>query len=216
MKLLSRKDFLYGISAGFFIGLLFLPILRTASPHLYGLLFPFVVPFFLVATPSGLLAADIIGRKVPIIWQMAKFGVIGVLNSFFDLGILSGLTILFHMLFLADATTTVSIGSMMAVSAYSLYKTASFVAANVNSYFWNRHWTFDTGPKKKNRSEFLQFFAVSIVGLILNVSASSAVFRIGTGASGLTGDQWGLVAGLAGIFAGLAWNFVGYKFIVFK
>jgi len=217
MRLLPKKDFLFGISAGFFIGLLFLPVFRTASASLYGKLAIYVIPFFLVVVPAGLSVAALIGRKIPIIWQIGKFGVIGVLNSFFDLGILSGITILFHSLFQVDAETTIRIGGIVAISCYTVYKTTSFMAANVNSYFWNRWWTFGVEPEKKDRrSEFPRFFAVSIVGLILNVSASSVVFRVGTGIDGMTSGQWGLVAALVGIFAGLAWNFVGYKLIVFR
>jgi hypothetical protein len=29
-------------------------------------------------------------------------------------------------------------------------------------------------------------------------------------------DQWGLIGAGAGSIVGLAWNFVGYKFLVFK
>jgi putative flippase GtrA len=217
MRLLPKKDFLFGISAGFFIGLLFLPVFRTASASLYGKLALYVVPFFLVAVPAGLSVAALVGRKIPIIWQIGKFGVIGVLNSFFDLGILSGITILFHSLFQVDAETTIRIGGIVTISCYTAYKTTSFMVANVNSYFWNKWWTFGVEPEKKDcRSEFPRFFAVSIVGLILNVSASSFVFRVGTGIDGMTSGQWGLVAALVGIFAGLAWNFVGYKLIVFR
>lgn len=216
MQLLSKKDLGFGAVIGFLIGVFFLPILKSGWPDIYRIVSFAVIPFFFLGALAGLLVSKILSSKLPVIWQIAKFGLIGVLNSFVDLGVLSGLSVMARSIFATSASDILLAAGSFTVTFYVLFKTLSFVVANVNSYAWNRYWTFDTGVKKLGRAGFLQFFAVSLIGLLVNVIVSASVFQLGVTTTGLTGDQWGLLSALAGIFAGLAWNFVGYKFVVFK
>ena len=210
---ITQKDYYYAVAAGLLIGLLLLPVLKTASPAIYTKYALAIVPFFLLATPLGLRISFYIGQKVAIIYQIAKFGVIGVANVLVDLGVLS-LEIMFFMKYLNIQPDTALIG---AVSFYSLYKAISFIIANINSYFWNKHWTFDQGAKKQTKSEFVQFFAVSIVGFLINVFVASIAFKMILGSlTTMNAGQLALLGGAAGSVAGLAWNFVGYKLWVFK
>ena len=63
----------------------------------------------------------------------------------------------------------------------------------------------------------MQFFAVSVVGFLINVFVASVVFNIIVGSIvTMTGGQLGLIGAIAGSIAGLVWNFVGYKLWVFK
>jgi putative flippase GtrA len=62
----------------------------------------------------------------------------------------------------------------------------------------------------------LQFFVVSLIGFVINVAMASYVFKSVGPLAGLNSDQWGLIGAAAGSVAGLAWNFIGYKFVVFK
>ncbi len=210
---ITQKDYRFSLAAGLMIGILILPVLKAASPDLFNKFFLIVVPFFLLATPLGLRIAFMIGKKIPIIYQIAKFGIIGVGNVLVDLGVLSLLTMLFSLKFKIE-TSTAMIG---VVTFYSLFKGISFIVANVNSYFWNKYWTFNQGKKKQTKSEFLQFFAVSVVGFLINVFVASVVFQIILGSlTSLNEGQLGLLGAAAGSIAGLAWNFVGYKLWVFK
>ncbi|HEX7586053.1 MAG TPA: GtrA family protein [Patescibacteria group bacterium] len=211
---MTKKDYYLSLLAGFLIGLLLLPVLKAAKPDLYEKFFIAIIPFFLIGTPLGIAIAHRIGKKISTIWQIAKFGVIGVLNTLVDLGILSVLIFLFRSLFGTKAGDIIF--PLMGITFYSIYKSASFIAANINSYYWNKYWTFDQTIKEKNRSEFLQFFAVSIVGFLVNVTVASVVFKSVTPFAGFNSDQWGLIGAAAGSILGLVWNFIGYKFIVFK
>ncbi len=172
-----------------------------------------IVPFFLLATPLGLRIAFLIGKKFAIIYQIAKFAIIGVANVLVDLGILSLLTILFSLQFKIQSTDAL----IATITFYSLFKSISFIIANINSYLWNKHWTFDQGKKKQTKSEFVQFFAVSLVGFLINVFVASVVFKIVLGSlTSLNPGQLGLLGAAAGSIVGLAWNFIGYKLWVFK
>jgi putative flippase GtrA len=210
---ITQRDYKFAIASGLLIGLLLLPVLKTASPAIYAKFAVIIVPLFLLATPVGLRIAFYIGQKIAIIYQIAKFGVIGVGNVLVDLGVLSLLTILFSSYFKIKSTDAL-IG---VVTFYSLFKSISFIIANINSYFWNKHWTFDQGDKKQTKSEFVQFFAVSIIGFLINVFVASVVFKIILGSlTSFNAGQLGLLGAAAGSIAGLAWNFVGYKLWVFK
>ena len=210
---ITQKDYRYAVGAGLLIGLLFLPVLKAASPSLYGKLALAVIPLFVLATPLGLRIAFYLGQKIAIIYQIAKFGIIGVSNVLMDMGVLSMETLIFANYFHKQPSMTL-IG---VVTFYSLYKAISFIIANTNSYLWNKHWTFDQGEKKQTKSEFVQFFAVSIVGFLINVFVASVVFKMILGSLGaLSQAQLGLLGAAAGSIAALAWNFIGYKLWVFK
>jgi putative flippase GtrA len=209
----SKRDLLLGTLAGLLIGLLSLPVLKAAKPQLYSQISLVIIPFFLIATPFGLAIAHMIGKKLPVIWQLGKFGVTGVLNVLVDLGTLSLLTFFFKAYFGIDAKSIATAGISF-LTFYSLYKASSFIVANVNSYYWNKYWTFNQDGSKK--AEFFQFFLVSVVGFLVNVSFASYVFKFISPVAGLNSDQWGLIGAMVGSVAGLAWNFIGYKFIVFK
>jgi putative flippase GtrA len=210
---ITQRDYKFAIAAGLLIGLLLLPVLRTASPLIFAKFAIAIVPFFLLATPLGLRIAFMIGKKIAIIYQIAKFGVIGVSNVLVDLGVLSLITIIFSSKLNIESSTAM----FGAVTFYSLFKSVSFIIANINSYLWNKHWTFDQGAKKQTKSEFVQFFAVSIVGFLINVFVASVVFQMILGSlTSFNAGQLGLLGAAAGSIAGLAWNFVGYKLWVFK
>lgn len=212
----ARKDYLYGALAGFFIGLLLMPILHTAKPDLYQSLRLALVPVFTVLVPLGLVIASWLARPFPVIWQIAKFVVIGVLNALVDIGLLA------YMLNGAArspyriASDDLLFTLFVPIAFYSLYKSLSFIVANVNSYYWNKYWTFENTAAGKSGSQFVQFFVVSLVGFFINVITASSVSAAFHTTGSLSPEQWGLVGAVAGSLTGLVWNFVGYKFIVFK
>lgn len=212
---LSKKDMKLSTLAGLLIGLLAMPILKAAKPVLYEMLFLAIVPFFLIATPLGIALAFRISQKIRIVWQLSKFIVTGALNTIVDLGALAFLTFLFKQYFQIDSKDSLLALGTAAITFYSLYKGISFILANINSYYWNKYWTFQK-VNEKTVKELAQFFTVSILGFIINVVVASYVFGSIIPFVGLNSDQWGLIGAAFGSIAGLAWNFVGYKIWVFK
>lgn len=213
----SRKDFIFGALSGFLIGLLLLPILSTVKPSLFESLKLILIPLFVTLVPIGLIIASWISRKVPIIWQLAKFIVIGVLNTLVDLGALAYLQRLTSISGYTVAPEDILFVTIFGTLTYfTLYKSLTFIIANINSFFWNKYWTFQTNDTKKSSTEFTQFFIVSFIGFLINVIIASLIFKLFHPIGGLTTNQWGLIGGAAGSISGLAWNFIGYKFIVFK
>jgi len=212
----GKKDYLLGLLAGILIGLLLLPILKNAKPSLYETVWLMVVPFFAISVPLGLIVASFIAKKIALVWQLAKFLVIGVMNTLVDIGVLALITIMVaNDVNHASETAWFSMASLV-ITYYSLYKAISFIIANINSFFWNKYWTFGSENRSRATHQFFQFFLVSLIGFAINVIIASLVFGSLSSAGAFTVAQAGLLGAATGSIIGLAWNFVGYKFFVFK
>lgn len=134
--------------------------------------------------------------------QAVKFVLVGGLNTVIDFGVLN----------LLIFTTSIASGF-----GYAAFKGISFVAAVINSYFLNKFWTFKSAGN--SGKEFSQFFLVSLIGFGINVGVASLVVNAIAnpfGFSGISDKIWANVGALAATFCAMAWNFIGYKFIVFK
>ena len=147
----------------------------------------------------GYLTAEFLGGWVGLFKQLGRFAIVGVLNTIVDFAVLNVLIKAFNI----TGGFTID-----------LFKGMSFVVAVINSYYWNKYWTFQV--EKKTRSEFLEFIGVSLIGFGLNVGAFHTIVNIIDPISGITPGAWANLGALAGTIIGLIWNFLGYKLIVFK
>lgn len=166
------------------------------------------IPFFWslmiilpILTLFGLWIASLIGKKFLILWQAAKFALVGILNTLVDLGVLNVLSLILGI--------TTGLG-------FSVLKGISFIVAVTNSYFWNKFWTFRKKESTEPKKEFTQFFIVSLIGFGINVGVASLVVIVIGPQFGLSEKIWLNIGAITAAFFGMAWNFLGYKFIVFK
>ncbi len=127
--------------------------------------------------------------------QIIKFVVVGISNTSVDLAVLN------IFIFLTGIASGFP---------FTIFKTISFVVAVSNSYFWNKRWTFHS-----NKKVFIQFFAVSSIGLLLNVGTASLVVNIIGPQFGIAKQLWANIGAGAGTLVVMTWNFAGYKFFVF-
>lgn len=146
--------------------------------------------------------------KYPAIGQFVRFGLIGGLNTGVDLVILN--ILMFSTGFFTG-------------TPYTFFKAISFIFAATFSYFMNKQWAFKDNAKEKAVKKFSQFFAVSLIGMVINVSIASLVviylqpiFSAQITFFTLDPKLWGSIGALCGTAIGLIWNFIGYKFFVFK
>ncbi|MFA7208859.1 MAG: GtrA family protein [Parcubacteria group bacterium] len=142
--------------------------------------------------------------RFPFIKQFAKFFVVGIMNTGVDLVILN------ILMFSTRQTEGIF---------YSFFKTLSFLAAVIFSYFINKHWTFQDKSDTDAHKKFYQFIGISIIGAFINVTVATLVVGIARpmiGTDLISGQLWGNIGALSGTAVGLFWNFIGYKFWVFK
>lgn len=200
MKLTAR-DFLFAAVNGAIIGI-FAPYIFT---NLGGVLpvsqFVFAV-ILIVLCVVGVAAGYVLAKLVrPFFFQLAKFGIIGVSNTIIDLGIYA---LLIH---LTGTTTGILITG---------FKTLSVTIAIVNSYVWNKYWAFKREEASAIGKEFAQFVTVSLLGLVINVSITSVLVNLLGAPHGFSGSAWATTSGAIASICVLAWNFLGYKLLVFK
>lgn len=197
---MQKADLGYSFAIGFVVGLFLLPIL--VNTDLYSKLSgPLLLAFLFVGLPIiftiGLAFASFISKKIPLLWQFAKFAQVGVLNTAIDFGILN------LLIFATGITSGLSIIPLNAIS---------FSTAIINSFFWNEKWVF----KAQKEANFITFVVVTLIGLAIN---SGIVYAITTYVPPTFVDSQKLWANLAKVLAtgiSLIWNFTGYRLVVFK
>ncbi|MCR4328529.1 MAG: GtrA family protein [Patescibacteria group bacterium] len=194
-----RKDFVIVTSIGVAIGILAQPILTNVVPVITPALRAGVIIGCTVFSPFALFVAYFLGLRVPALYQFAKFGAVGTLNTLISFGLLNLQSLVFH----------VTSGMLIPVFA-----TVAFVGATTNSFFWNKFWTFGS-RENAHTGEAFKFYLVSFIGWGVNVSTVSFVVNV-IPHSGISPEIWLNVGGLCGVAASFLLNFLGYKFWVFK
>jgi len=150
---------------------------------------------------SGVYVAFLLGKTHPVFFQFGKFVTIGVSNTAIDFGVLNLLIFL----------TGVKSGY-----PYSVFKATSFLIAITNSYLWNRFWTFENPQTNERGKQLFKFVAVTSVGFVINVSVASFVVNVIGPPAGTSPVLWANVGALISLVFSVFWDFLGYKFIVFK
>lgn len=143
----------------------------------------------------------LLSKRFPSLFQFGKYAAVGFANTGIDFGILNAL--------------------MWLTGIYSggwiyLLNSSSFVIAVTHSYIWNRLWSFKTAGKSNVPKQYIAFLTVTVIGAIIN---GGIVYGITTFISPLLGFSpvsWANSAKIAATVIAFMWNFLGYKFVVFK
>ena len=196
-----KKDLKTALILGFLIGVFFLP---TIAFHI-SITIPIsilIIVACVISTPILLIFFKFCGNYIKSLEQFGKFAAVGTLNSAIDIGVLN------ILMFLTGFNEGVF---------YAIFKSGSFFVSKINSYFWNKFWTFESTTKISFK-EYLSFAFYTLVGAVINTSAASFVvnyvkYKINLG---ITDSLWGVLGAVAGILASFLWNFLSYRKIVFK
>ncbi len=136
-----------------------------------------------------------------IIRQATKFCVVGFINTVIDLAVLNLLILVWPQ---GDS------GPL-----FTAFKTISFLVAMLNSYLMNSRWTFAAAGCPRRATHGAHFITVSIIGSVLNIGSASYVATF-LRPPAVLDPYWPSVAALVGTVCSFAFNFVGYKYIVFS
>ncbi len=207
MAFLKKSDILAIIVLGETVALFSLPIVvDTGVIHsleaLLGasvfVVFPVFVPLFALL---GLFISSLLSRKIGIMYQIGKFVSVGVANTIIDIGVFSLLKLL----------TGITIGFRIAG-----INMVGFAIAVIHSYLWNKFWTFGKRERTGAGSEFLQFFLISVIGIMINSGIIYVLTTLVGPQFGVTKNLWATTAKIIATPISMTWNFIGYKLIVFK
>jgi putative flippase GtrA len=133
--------------------------------------------------------------------QFGKFAVVGVLNTAIDFGVLNLLMWSFGIY------QGIWVGVFVVIS---------FTVAVINSYFWNKYWTFRDQQDQNPAKQFSAFILISIGGAIINFGIVYSMTTFVNPIFNLGPELWANGAKLLATALAWIWNFSGYKFWVFK
>ena len=204
---MKKKDFYYSLIVGGIIAVFLLIFLSTLShqiPSSYKYLYKYRWLFIFIFPFSGLSLIYITNKlqpKWPSFFQFSKFCLVGTSNTSIDLGILN------LLMFATNYDTGIY---------FTIFKTISILFAIINSYLWNKFWTFESREYSFLLNQFFRFMIVIAVALVIDVGIAT-IFVSVYGDSEIVSSR--IVANIGAILA-LAittfWNFFGMKFFVFK
>jgi putative flippase GtrA len=126
--------------------------------------------------------------------ELAKFGTIGVVNVFVNIGVAN---VLVHTVFQG--------GEVKA-------KAVAAVVATTSAYFMNRHWTYRDRPKSTLRREYTLFFFFNLIGLLVESGSVAFTKYVLHETDALA---FNLASGF-GIALGTLFRFWAYRTHVFK
>jgi putative flippase GtrA len=194
-------DIIFALIAGKIISFLIGDVLKELgiSIGLYYFLILWVA--FPIIALICLWLASIIGRKLLFVYQGAKHLLVGAVATVADLKFFESLIWLVSL--------AITINPILA-------KAASFLFSTAIKYWGNKYWAFGKPEKENWRKELFHFILITLVGLLLDVG----IFYYFTMALGpqfaLSAVLWTKVSVVMAAVIAALWNFLGYKFLVFK
>jgi putative flippase GtrA len=146
---------------------------------------------------TGLWLAELIGTKYLSVFQAAKHLLVGAFATALDLKIFELLAV-------------VIFGSVLAVKA------VSFLVSTTIKYLGNKFWVFQKQGKENIKSEGVQFLIVTLIGLVIDILAFYYATKVLGPRFEIPSVLWVKCSVIFAAIAAACWNFLGYKFIVFK
>jgi putative flippase GtrA len=196
------RDIVLALIVGFLTGALAIPVVINlglgSTIRVPLMLLPVI---FAVLFAIALLAASLVADRAPSLFEFSKFAVVGVLNSGVDFGILNLLMLL----------TGMSSGA-----GFLAFKSISVTLGVLNSYLWNKYWTFKTSNAADARREFMAFVLVTLIAVGVNVAGADVIVNVIGAPAGFSTKLWANIGAISGAGLTLFTNFFGYKFFVFK
>ena len=197
------RDIVLALIVGLLTGALAIPVVINLGLgtmlRVPLLLLPVIVA---VLFAIALLVASLVASRVPSLFEFSKFAVVGVLNSGVDFGILNLLMLI----------TGLSSGA-----AFLAFKSISVTLGVINSYLWNKYWTFNTSNSAADaRREFMAFMVVTLIAVGVNVAGADVIVNVIGAPAGFSTKLWANIGAISGAGLTLFTNFFGYKFFVFR
>ena len=205
----SKGDFWRAFWAGELIALLALPVLKNLSllealggVFMKGVLIGLWLLLMPFAAGTGLyLVYKVLAPRFPVAFQLGKYGIVGILNTFMSLGI-------FNFLILISGVAVGLIVDGFAFIAFALTVT--------NSFFWNKYWIFDVDDSARIKSEYIKFFSVSGTIALFNLLLVHVWVNTLGAPSDFDPKLWANIIFVITIPISFFGNYFGYRIFVFR
>lgn len=158
----------------------------------------FILPVLAIIV---LWLVDRISKKALVIFQAAKYILIGTLATLIDLEVFNLLIWSFGL----------QISLIVGVS-----KGISFLISVSAKFVGNKYWVFEEKKKAGIKEEFLKFLTVTFIGLVIDIGFFFYFSKILGPQFGVDPAIWVKISVILAAIASALWNFLTYKFIVFK
>lgn len=201
---MRRSDAIITAGIGLVNGVVFYLVGGEIILKELGIKIPYLWLLPIVFPPLGVMVmyiVSLVAKRFFAILQLARFFLVGTLNTFVDFGVLNLL---------------MAITGIFAGPFYVVFKGISFLTATINSYLWNKHWTFEKRKEVFAPGEYFKFLVVVTIGLLIHVSVSHLVVNVIGPQFGLSLKIWANVGAFIAVLTAWLWNFTGAKFLVFK
>lgn len=136
---------------------------------------------------------------MPTASQFMRYALVGVVNAIVDFSILNALSI----------TLAVYSGALIIV-----IKSIAAGAVIIQSYLLNKYWTFRAFESRGPR-EFVKFALVNAGAFAINTAIVYVMTTFLGPPEGVGPLLWENMANALAIGVAVAWNFLGFKFLVF-
>ncbi len=165
---------------------------------------------------GGLLSA-------PVLRQFFKFAIVGGSSTIIDLGL--HYTLMF-VVPLGAGTLGSELGAWLTTSApgafsfagrptdaaFPVLKVVSASVAILNSFYWNRLWTFKIRGKEERLEQLHRFVIVSLIGMALNTLITTGLNNV---IPGHPKRSWAVASAIATVIVAF-WSFTGQKMWAFR
>lgn len=199
--MITKQDYAIASLVGFLVGIFAIPTVINLA--LGGKLLLVLLPLVgAILFTVGMVVGGVLARRISFFTQLSKFAAVGFLNTAIDFGVLNLLSMV------TGVTEGFKIGGV---------NVPGFMVAVVNGYFWNQLWVFRARSEGEGiLHDFPKFLAVTVFGLLINSSIVVFLTTYIDPIANVPKETWLNLAKVAATAISMVWNFIGYKFLVFR
>ncbi len=153
--------------------------------------------FFPVISLVFLFLMYVMGPRMMLFFQIGKHLMVGAFATVIDLKFFE------FLLAVVLANPLVS-------------KSVSFLFSTSIKYAGNKYWAFEKHGREDIYREAAKFLSITLVGLFIDVGVFYYATKVLGPQFGISMIIWTKLGVILAAVAAAAWNFAGYKFLVFK